>query len=243
MPGAMTVKITSLGVSGNGGQPYNKRGRHEALCYLSHGGERRRTRRVKPAAAPRRRRLTVRTLARAAQRGRLVCRPGDRTGIRQGRGVARSHGPDLSERTLVRAARCRGLGVVLDARGKIVWGRSDIGGDPIVAVLPEQVADTHLAGRRKDGALYIFARGAGSRSRAGPGDPQPRAGGQTPAARGHRRREEARRASSTPAMKVPALRPGPLDDARKQSGAGGQQFGAVIGFRAAGTRHYGVAPG
>jgi hypothetical protein len=46
---------------------------------------------------------------------------------------------------------------VLDARGKIAWGRSDIGGDPIVAVLPEQVADTPLAGRRKDGALYIFA--------------------------------------------------------------------------------------
>jgi len=46
---------------------------------------------------------------------------------------------------------------VLDARGKIAWGRSDIGGDPIVAVLPEQVADTHLAGRRKDIAPYIFA--------------------------------------------------------------------------------------
>jgi hypothetical protein len=141
MPGAMTVKITSLGVSGNGGQRYNKRGRHEASPDLPHGGEGRRPRPVKPAAAPRRRHLTVRTLARAAQRGRLVCRPGDRTGIRQGRGVPRSHGPDLSERTLVRAARCRGLGVVLDARGKIAWGRSDIGGDPILAVLPEQVAD------------------------------------------------------------------------------------------------------
>src|SRR3982751_3473438 len=29
-------------------------------------------------------------------------------------------------------------GIALDARGKIAWGRSDIGGDPIVAVLTEQ---------------------------------------------------------------------------------------------------------
>jgi riboflavin biosynthesis pyrimidine reductase len=48
-------------------------------------------------------------------------------------------------------------GVVLDAHGKIAWGRADIGGDPIVAVLTEQVADTHLAGLRKDGVSYIFA--------------------------------------------------------------------------------------
>jgi riboflavin biosynthesis pyrimidine reductase len=47
--------------------------------------------------------------------------------------------------------------VVLDARGKIAWGRSEIGGDPIVAVLTEQVADTHLAGLRRDGVSYIFA--------------------------------------------------------------------------------------
>src|ERR1700692_2041826 len=31
-------------------------------------------------------------------------------------------------------------GVVLDARGKIAWGRSEIGGDPIVVVLTEMVA-------------------------------------------------------------------------------------------------------
>jgi len=48
-------------------------------------------------------------------------------------------------------------GVVLDAHGKIVWGRSDIGGDPIVVVLTEQVTDAHLAGLRKDGVSYFFA--------------------------------------------------------------------------------------
>lgn len=48
-------------------------------------------------------------------------------------------------------------GVVLDARGKIAWGRSDIGGDPIVVVLTEQVSDAHLAGLRAERVSYIFA--------------------------------------------------------------------------------------
>jgi riboflavin biosynthesis pyrimidine reductase len=48
-------------------------------------------------------------------------------------------------------------GIALDARGKIAWGRSEIGGDPIVAVLTKQVSDAHLAGLRRDGVSYIFA--------------------------------------------------------------------------------------
>ena len=48
-------------------------------------------------------------------------------------------------------------GVVLDAHGKIAWGRADIGDDPIVVVLTEQVSDAHLAGLREDGVSYIFA--------------------------------------------------------------------------------------
>src|SRR6201997_27020 len=48
-------------------------------------------------------------------------------------------------------------GIALDAHGKIAWGRSDIGGDPIVVVLTEQVSDAHLAGLRKDSVSYIFA--------------------------------------------------------------------------------------
>ncbi len=47
--------------------------------------------------------------------------------------------------------------VVLDAKGKIAWGRADIDGDPIVVVLTEQVSDAHLAGLRRDGVSYIFA--------------------------------------------------------------------------------------
>jgi len=48
-------------------------------------------------------------------------------------------------------------GIVLDPHGKIVWGSADIGGDPIVAVLTNQVSDAHLAGLREDGVSYIFA--------------------------------------------------------------------------------------
>jgi len=47
--------------------------------------------------------------------------------------------------------------VVLDAHGKIAWGQSEIEGDPIVAVLTDQVSDGHLAGLRADGVSYIFA--------------------------------------------------------------------------------------
>ncbi|MBV8744283.1 MAG: RibD family protein [Xanthobacteraceae bacterium] len=48
-------------------------------------------------------------------------------------------------------------GIVLDATGKIAWGCHDIGGDPIVVVLTEQVSDAHLAGLREDGVSYIIA--------------------------------------------------------------------------------------
>jgi riboflavin biosynthesis pyrimidine reductase len=48
-------------------------------------------------------------------------------------------------------------GVVLDAHSKIAWGRSDIGGDPIIVVLTEQVSDAHLEGLRAEGVSHIFA--------------------------------------------------------------------------------------
>jgi riboflavin biosynthesis pyrimidine reductase len=51
----------------------------------------------------------------------------------------------------------KAYGVVLDAQAKIAWGRSDIGGDPILVVLSEKVSDAHLAGLRSEGVSYIFA--------------------------------------------------------------------------------------
>ncbi|UYN93223.1 MAG: dihydrofolate reductase family protein [Enhydrobacter sp.] len=48
-------------------------------------------------------------------------------------------------------------GIFLDAHGKAVWERSDIGGDAILVILTEAVPDSHLAGLRADGVSYIFA--------------------------------------------------------------------------------------
>jgi riboflavin biosynthesis pyrimidine reductase len=48
-------------------------------------------------------------------------------------------------------------GVVLDAHGKVAFGRPDIGGDAIIAVLTKEVSDAHLAGLRSEGISYIFA--------------------------------------------------------------------------------------
>ncbi len=47
--------------------------------------------------------------------------------------------------------------VVLDAGGKIAWGRSEVGGDPLVVVLTQAVGDSHLAGLRADSISYIIA--------------------------------------------------------------------------------------
>lgn len=55
----------------------------------------------------------------------------------------------------LRAAKA--WGVFLDAHGKAVWERKDIGGDPILVILTEQVPDSHLAGLRGEGISYIFA--------------------------------------------------------------------------------------
>ena len=48
-------------------------------------------------------------------------------------------------------------GIFLDAHGKACWERSDIGGDPILVILTEQVPDSHLAGLRSENISYIFA--------------------------------------------------------------------------------------
>lgn len=51
----------------------------------------------------------------------------------------------------------KAYGILLDAPGKIGWGRSEIGGDAIIVVLSEAVSDANLAGLRGEGVSYIFA--------------------------------------------------------------------------------------
>lgn len=51
----------------------------------------------------------------------------------------------------------RNLAVAMDPAGRVHYGKDNIGGDHVVAVLGEQVPDSYLAELREDGASYIFA--------------------------------------------------------------------------------------
>jgi riboflavin biosynthesis pyrimidine reductase len=87
---------------------------------------------------------------------RMARRPRHRPGFRRASRI-----PPLTNETFPRepwfaTREANAYGVVLDAHGKIGWGRSDIGGDPIVVVLSEAVSDAHLAALRGEGS-YIFA--------------------------------------------------------------------------------------
>jgi riboflavin biosynthesis pyrimidine reductase len=66
-------------------------------------------------------------------------------------------GPDTPRESWFARRDANAYGVALDPHGKIAWGRSEIGNDPIVVVLTEDVSDAHLAGLRNDGVSYIFA--------------------------------------------------------------------------------------
>lgn len=60
-------------------------------------------------------------------------------------------------RTTWIARRADSYAVILDAKGKIAWGRSEIDGDAIIVALTRQVSDAYLAGLRADGVSYCFA--------------------------------------------------------------------------------------
>lgn len=51
----------------------------------------------------------------------------------------------------------RNLAIAIDPSGRVHYGKDNIGGDHVVAVLGEQVSDTYLAELREDGVSYIFA--------------------------------------------------------------------------------------
>src|SRR5205823_1926892 len=68
--------------------------------------------------------------------------------------------PDRTEQTYPREPwfnrrDAAAYGIALDVQGKIAWGRSDIGGDPIVVVLTERVSDAPLRGLLQDGVSSI----------------------------------------------------------------------------------------
>ncbi len=55
----------------------------------------------------------------------------------------------------------RKLAVAIDPSGRVHYGKDNIGGDHVVAVLGEQVSDAYLAELREDGVSYVFAGAEG----------------------------------------------------------------------------------
>ncbi len=66
-------------------------------------------------------------------------------------------GASLGRENWFARTQADGWAVVLDAGGKIAWGRGEVGGDSLLVVLTQAVPDSHLAGLRQDGVSYIFA--------------------------------------------------------------------------------------
>ena len=87
----------------------------------------------------------------------MARRARDRPGVRKGQSLSGRTDKAFPREAWFARRNAKAYGIVLDAHGRIAWGRSDIGGDPIVVVLSERVADAHLAGLRDEGVSYIFA--------------------------------------------------------------------------------------
>ena len=73
------------------------------------------------------------------------------------RGAYDATSPPLPRDNWIAAKDAAQYAIVIDAHGKVAWGRGDIGGDPIVVILSRGVSDQHLAGLRADNVSYIFA--------------------------------------------------------------------------------------
>src|SRR3954462_5271198 len=73
------------------------------------------------------------------------------SGLRKGKPYPATASEKLPRENWFARRDAKTYGVVLDAQGKIGWGRSDIGGDPIVGVLAEGVPDFPFAGLRGGG--------------------------------------------------------------------------------------------
>jgi riboflavin biosynthesis pyrimidine reductase len=51
----------------------------------------------------------------------------------------------------------RKLAIAIDPSGRVHYGKDNVGGDHVVAVLGERVSDPYLAELREDGVSYVFA--------------------------------------------------------------------------------------
>jgi 5-amino-6-(5-phosphoribosylamino)uracil reductase len=88
---------------------------------------------------------------------------GRRTASEMAKGTEReiAGAPKLPRQAHVADIKGRKLAVTIDPSGRVHYGKDNIGGDHVVAVLGEQVSDAYLAEISEDGVSYIFAGAKG----------------------------------------------------------------------------------
>ena len=65
--------------------------------------------------------------------------------------------PKIARKAHVSSRNGRKLAIGIDPSGRVHYGKDNIGGDHVVAVLGEEVSDAYLAELREDGVSYVFA--------------------------------------------------------------------------------------
>jgi riboflavin biosynthesis pyrimidine reductase len=70
---------------------------------------------------------------------------------------AAANAPKLARETHVGNRNGRKLAIGIDPSGRVHYGKDNVGGDHVLAVLGERVSDAHLAELRGDGVSYVFA--------------------------------------------------------------------------------------
>jgi riboflavin biosynthesis pyrimidine reductase len=68
-----------------------------------------------------------------------------------------SNVPKVAREPHIGERQGRKLAIGIDPSGRAHYGKDNIGGDHVVAVLGEQVSDAYLAELREDGVSYLFA--------------------------------------------------------------------------------------
>ncbi len=84
---------------------------------------------------------------------------GRRTMSEMAKGAERpfTDAPRVVREAHIAARNGRKLAIGIDPLGRVHYGKDNIGGDHVVAVLGEEVSDAYLAELREDGASYVFA--------------------------------------------------------------------------------------
>jgi riboflavin biosynthesis pyrimidine reductase len=84
---------------------------------------------------------------------------GRKTMSEMAKGTERSiaEAPKAPREAHIAERRGRKLAVAIDPSGRVHYGKDNVGGDHVVAILGAQVTDAYLSELREDGVSYVFA--------------------------------------------------------------------------------------